>query len=106
MFGRKKKASLGAPAEAPEVENRVTDDAASGVSDAADAQASAVSDTAAAVSAVSDAEVVAVIAAALAAYQSEGVARDIVYRKINRTAGPRTEWNLAGLREVLASRDL
>jgi hypothetical protein len=56
--------------------------------------------------AVVDAELAAVLAAAVAAYESDAARCDIVYRKINRTAGPRTEWNLAGLREVLASRVL
>jgi hypothetical protein len=58
--------------------------------------------------AVGDARIAAVIAAAVAAYQGGGAAaaRDIVYRKIDRAAGPRTEWNLAGLREILENRGL
>ncbi|MDR2771046.1 MAG: hypothetical protein LBB57_03310 [Clostridiales Family XIII bacterium] len=56
--------------------------------------------------ALADAELAAVIAAAAAAYESDAGACDLVYRKLNRTTGPRTEWNLAGLREVLASRNI
>jgi hypothetical protein len=56
--------------------------------------------------AVADAELTAVIAAAVAAYESDAVRCDVVFRKIDRTAGPRTEWNLAGLREVLVSRSI
>jgi hypothetical protein len=48
----------------------------------------------------------AVLAAAVAAYEEGGGVTDgLRVRKIDRTAGPRTAWNLAGLREVIASRD-
>jgi hypothetical protein len=68
---------------------------------------SAIDVTDAAGDAVSDAELAAVIAAAVAAYGDGGdAACELVYRKIDRAAGPRTAWNLAGLREVLASRGI
>jgi hypothetical protein len=53
-----------------------------------------------------DSLLAAVIAAAIAACEEGGgAAGGLKVRKIDRTAGPRTAWNLAGLREVIASRD-
>jgi hypothetical protein len=85
MFGRKRKAPSGDP--------QVAAESAIGAADVAD-------------SAASDAELAAVIAAAVTAFRNEGAAGGVIYRKIDRTAGPRTAWNLAGLREALASREL
>ena len=84
MFGKKK-----FPLDGPDL-------AAESAIRAADAAGNAISDT----------ELTAVIAAAVMAFRSETAACDIVYGKIDRAAGPRTAWSLAGLREILASRSI
>ncbi|MDR3296284.1 MAG: OadG family protein [Clostridiales Family XIII bacterium] len=54
---------------------------------------------------VPDPRTLAVITAAVAAYESENAGGGgIMIRKISRAAGPRTAWNLAGLQEVIDSR--
>jgi hypothetical protein len=94
MFGKKR-----VPLDKPNV-------AAENAIGAADPAENAIGAAELAKSAVSDTELAAVITAAVMAYRSETAVCDIVYRKIDRTAGPRTAWNLAGLREVLTSRSI
>jgi hypothetical protein len=54
---------------------------------------------------VLDARTMTAIMAAIAAYEGgEAASCELVVRKINRTAGPRTAWNLAGLGEAIDSR--
>ena len=54
--------------------------------------------------AVTDMELIAVICAAAAAYEEDAAGNCVWVRKIDRSAGRRTAWNLAGLREVIDSR--
>jgi hypothetical protein len=53
---------------------------------------------------VTDGEVIAAVSAAIAAYEEETTFDGFTYRKLNRTAGARTAWNLAGNRETIESR--
>lgn len=49
-------------------------------------------------------ELVAVITAAISAYDDNAVISDLVVRKINRIAGPKIAWSNAGLNESIDSR--
>lgn len=57
------------------------------------------------VQAAADAELIAVISAAIAAYESDtGVTTDLIIRKIDRTAGVVPAWGVAGNREQIDTR--
>ena len=51
-----------------------------------------------------DDELIAVITAAIAAYESNQTASSLVVQKINRTSGPVVAWNTAGRTELIDSR--
>ncbi|MDR1571520.1 MAG: hypothetical protein LBS32_03245 [Clostridiales Family XIII bacterium] len=51
-----------------------------------------------------DPRLIAAICAAIAAYRGEAAESGIRVRKIERAAGRRTAWNLAGLNEAMDSR--
>ena len=51
-----------------------------------------------------DGEIIAVIAAAIAAYEGAAAASNLTVRKINRTSGPALPWNVAGRHECIDSR--
>jgi len=53
---------------------------------------------------VGDGELIAVIAAAIAAYEGQGTVSGLTIRKINRIAGPALAWNVAGRTECIDSR--
>ncbi len=57
------------------------------------------------VQAAADAELIAVISAAIAAYEGEmGATSNLIIRKINRTAGVIPAWGVAGNREQIDTR--
>ena len=51
-----------------------------------------------------DSELIAVIAAAIAAYESEQFAQTLNIKKINRTAGSRPVWGATGTNEAIDMR--
>ena len=54
----------------------------------------------------SDAELVAVITAAIAAYEGSGAANNLVVRSIQRVSGASTAWSRAGSADCLESRNM
>ncbi|MCR5482609.1 MAG: OadG family protein [Clostridia bacterium] len=54
--------------------------------------------------AANDDQLVAVIAAAIAAYEGSGAASNLVVRKITRISGPDTAWSVAGHQDCAESR--
>ena len=83
---------------------------ASGKGDKAPAKAEAAATPSAAAAPVApaagtdDAVIAAVIAAAVAAYQSSGVTGNLVVRKISRISGETTPWSLAAKEDCIESR--
>jgi hypothetical protein len=51
-----------------------------------------------------DDEIAAVIAAAIAAYEAEQYKQTLYIRKLNRTAGARPAWGVAGMTEAIDTR--
>lgn len=51
-----------------------------------------------------DDERIAVIAAAISAYEAEQYRQTLCIRKINRTAGTRLAWGLMGMQEAIDTR--
>ena len=51
-----------------------------------------------------DSELAAVIAAAIAAFESGSASSSLIVRKINRASGPALAWNAAGRAELIDSR--
>lgn len=63
------------------------------------------SETAAEIKTAADNDLIAVISAAIAAYESEnGVSTNLIIKKINRTAGVIPAWGVAGNREQIDTR--
>ena len=58
------------------------------------------------VSDVSQNELIAVVTAAINAFEGSSVFSYLVVRKINRTAGPAVAWNVAGQQDQIDSRKL
>lgn len=59
------------------------------------------------VAATTDAELIAVISAAIAAYEGEaGASTNLIIRKINRAAGVIPAWGVAGNRENIELRKM
>ncbi|MBR6014787.1 MAG: OadG family protein [Firmicutes bacterium] len=54
----------------------------------------------------SDAELVAVITAAIAAYEGSGAANNLVVRSVQRVSGASTAWSRAGSADCLESRNM
>lgn len=51
-------------------------------------------------------DLIAVIMAAIAAFEGSSVTSNLVVRKINRVAGPALAWNTAGQQDCIASRKI
>jgi sodium pump decarboxylase gamma subunit len=54
----------------------------------------------------SQGDLIAVIMAAIAAFEGSSVTSNLVVRKINRVAGPALAWNTAGQQDCIASRKI
>ena len=93
IFGKKKKEDL-APGLA----------AATDLDSAAATEAAAGAGEASAHGAAEDSELIAVIAAAVAAYEAEQFRQTLYIKKLNRTAGIRPAWGVIGTQEAIDVR--
>ena len=82
LFGKKKKAAKDAPAPAAEAAAAPSGQPPAEISD----------------------ELVAVIAAAISAYEAEQFNQTLYIRKLDRTAGVRPAWGVAGMQEAIDMR--